>query len=405
MKNYAGPDTRILREFIDTHRDDPDFKEDCELFKPVAAGAGIIYVVDGSRPVRKVDLFEMEALRLTGRPRMAIINCKENETGYLDQWKNEFRKNFNAVRLFNAHRATYAERMILLENLKGIDQDWEPALETAISALKKDWHQRNALTAEIICDMIMDCLTYRINRKISEKADENALKKQLGEEFRTAIEKIEKTAHRKIRKNFKHNVFNYDLPPHSILHEDLFNEKTWRVLGLTPKQLITAAGVAGGTMGAMLDIAAAGLSFGIFTAIGGLAGAGWTALGGGKRLAKTKVMGVSLGGQLMRIGPIGNIQFMYVLMDRVLIYYSHIINWAHGRRDYPDKIPQPAEPQKTGFSSKWDKSVKNRYRDFYSSIRSGDEEKRTRSRRALTELLQEQLLEISHREKRYEFFA
>jgi len=402
MKNYQGPDSRILREFIDTHNDDPDFREDCELFKPVARGAGIIYVVDGSRPVRKVDLSEMEILRLTGRPRMAIINCKEDETEYLDLWKSAFRKHFNAIRLFSAHKATYAERIDLLENLKGIDQDWEPALDMVISALKEDWRQRNVLTSEIICDMTEACLTYRISKKITGKTDENSLRKQLREEYKAAIEKMEKAAHRKIRKNFKHNIFNYDLPPHSILREDLFDEKTWQVLGLTPKQLITAAVLAGGTMGAVFDFAAAGLTFGIFTALGGLAGAGWTALGGGKRLSKTKVMGLNLGGQLMRIGPIENIQFMYVLMDRALIFYSHIINWAHGRRDYPDTKSQSAKTQETGFTAQWDKRIKNRYRDFYVSIPSGDDEKRARSRKAFTELLQEQLLEISLSEKVYD---
>ena len=84
-------------------------------------GAGIIYVVDGSRPVRNVDREEMEILRLTGRPRMAIINCKDDDFTHLDSWKNEFRRSFNTNRVFNAHRATYAERILLLEALKSID--------------------------------------------------------------------------------------------------------------------------------------------------------------------------------------------------------------------------------------------------------------------------------------------
>jgi hypothetical protein len=250
--------------------------------------------------------------------------------------------------------------------------------------------------------MIEGCLTFRITKKITTETDENSLRKILREEYKTAIEKIEKAGHRKIRKNFKHNIFNYDLPPHSILHEDLFDEKTWQVLGLTPRQLITAAGLTGGTMGVVFDLATAGLSFGIFTAIGGLAGAGWTAFGGGKRLAKTKVLGLNLGGQLMRIGPIGNIQFMYVLVDRAMIFYSHIINWAHGRRDYPDTTSQSPETQKTGFTSQWNKRIKNRSRDYYVSIGLGDEEKRARSRRAFKELLQEQLLQISLSDKVYD---
>lgn len=43
---------------------------------------------------------------------------------------------------------------------------------------------------------------------------------------------------------------------------------------------------------------------------------------------------MNLGGRQIRVGPIDNIQLLYILLDRALIFYSHIINWAHGRRDY-----------------------------------------------------------------------
>ena len=399
MRNHKSSGHRLLTDFREVHIDNPDFREDCELFEPVVRGAGIIYVVDGSRPVRKVDLAEMEILRLTGRPRMAIINCKEDETGYLEQWKGEFRKHFNAIRVFNAHKATYAERIELLENLKSIDQDWAPALETVISAFRQDWQERSALTAELICNMLEDCLGYTITRNLMERTDEAALKRRIREAYDRDIEKIEKKAHQKIRRLFKHNIFNYELPPHSILHEDLFAEKTWQVLGLTPKQLIAAAAMTGGAIGAALDIAAAGLTFGIFSSIFGLLGAGWAALGGGKRLARTAVVGMTLGSQQIRIGPIENIQFMYVLLDRALIYYSHIINWAHGRRDYPPESPAVGQPAKTGYTTEWNDQTKRVCNGFYSVVRTHEFEKKEQSRKALKETLQAVLLEISQSER------
>ena len=316
MKGHEGSPGTVLRDFLERHKSDPDFRDDCELLGPVAQGAGIIYVVDGSRPLRKVDLAEMEILRLTGRPRMAIINCKEEKTAHLETWKNEFRKQFNAIRVFNANKATYAERIELLENLKSIDQDWAPALETVISAFREDWRQRNALTAAIICDTLETCLTYSLIRNYTERVTESALKERLQQDFNREIHKIERTAHQQIRRLFKHNIFDVDLPSHSILNEDLFNEKTWQFLGLTPRQLITASGMAGGAIGAAVDVAAAGLTFGIFTTIGGLLGAGWAALGGGRRLSKAKVKGLNLGGEQIRVGPIRNIQFLYILLEQ-----------------------------------------------------------------------------------------
>lgn len=401
MKGSEASGRKLLRDFREIHETNPDFREDCELIKPIERGAGIIYVVDGSRPVRRVDLAEMEILRLTGRPRMAVINCKEDETAYLDQWKSEFRKHFNAIRVFNAHMANYAERIELLENLKSIDQDWAPALETVISAFKEDWRERNARTADIICDMLEDCLEYEVTRNFTDQTDEAALKRRIREEYNQAIKKIEERAHQKIRRLFKHNIFNYELPPHSILHEDLFAEKTWQILGLTPKQLIATAALAGGTIGAALDIAAAGLTFGVFSSIGGLLGAGWAALGGGKRLARSKVVGINLGGQQIRIGPIDNIQFMYVLLDRVLIFYSHVINWAHGRRDYSSVRSVSEQPSSAGLTAAWDDKTRREFYAFYSAVRGHDFEKKGVSRSTIKELLQGVLLEISHSETRF----
>lgn len=397
LKDYKGAEDEALKAFLESHEKDPDYEEDCELLRPILRGAGIIYVVDGSRPVRNVDLAEMEILRLTGCSRMAIINCKEEETRYLDRWKNEFKKHFNAIRMFNAHRANYAERIDLLENLKGIDQDWAGALDRVIKAFQEDWDHRNLITAEIILKFMEDTLTFSLSRNISETTDEKRIKRRLQEDFNNNIEKMEKKAQAMIRRLFKHNIFNYDLPHHSILHEDLFDEKTWQVLGLTPRQLIAAAAMAGGAIGAALDVAAAGLTFGVFTAIGGLAGAGWTALGGGKRLAGAKIAGLNIGGHKIRIGPVNNIQFMYVLMDRILIFYSHIINWAHGRRDYEHKDKDSDQSGKIGFTSQWDNRTRRRCQAFFDALRSGNEEKKIRTTTDLKRLLQEILLDISRR--------
>ncbi len=395
MKDHAEYDDRIVQTFIDTHTDDPDLAQDCELLTPIAQGAGIIYVVDGSRPLRSVDKAEMEILRLTGAPRMAIINCKEKDTGYLPQWKTAFRRHFNSIRVFNAHQATYAERISLLESLKGIDQDWIAPLATVISAFKKDWAHRKALTAEIILTLLTDSIEFSITGNHTVKTDEEALKKKLFDRYAQAVGKIESVAHQQIRKLYRHNIFNYDLPPQSIVRQDLFNEKTWQVLGLTRKQLTTLAGITGGTIGAVIDIAAHGLTFGIFTLIGGAAGAGWAAFGGGRHLAETKVVGMNLGGHQIRVGPNENIQFLYILIDRALIFYAHIINWAHGRQD----ISTPAVltgnlSEKTGYTSGWNISSQRKCSAFLQASQTRDAVKKEKATRELRTLIRNELEKI-----------
>ena len=398
MRSYTGPDNEAAARFREAHLNNPDFRDDCELFVPIEEGAGIIYVVDGSRPLRSMDRAEMEVLRLTGRPRLAVINCKETDTRYLDEWRSEFRKSFNAVRVFDAHRATYAERIDLLESLKRIDQDWQPSLETVIRAFKQDWQRRNAASAEIICKMLEDALTHRLGRNFTENTDEDRLKTELAEAYNRDLARIEKKTQQKIRSLYKHNIFHVDLPAHSILHTDLFSEETWQLLGLTKRQLVTAAGLSGVAMGAALDLAAHGLSFGVFSAIGGLAGAGWAALGGAGKLVRVRVAGINLGGRQIQMGPVDSIQLLYILLDRVLIFYSHVINWAHGRRDYNgDQLP--GDGVKTGMTSQWDEATRQTCIRFFRGMRSRDEGKTEKTRQKMKVLLQKVLKDISKGER------
>ncbi|MGD9202090.1 MAG: DUF3482 domain-containing protein [Chitinispirillia bacterium] len=336
FKAYTGTEDNIVKAFINEHSDNEIFKDECELFKPVVQGAGIIYVVDGSKPVRSDDKAEMEILRLTGKPRMAIINSKAENEEYLPDWKNEFRKTFNSIRIFNSNKANYIERIALLTGLKSIDQDWESQLEKVTHAFKEDWKQRNLTASQLIFEEIENCITYSISSDFSDEKDESEERKKLIEKYQDRIKKIEHRTHNKIKKLFKHNIFNITLPEYSVLHEDLFSSKTYQVLGLTQTQLMTIAALSGGAIGALVDVAAAGISFGVFTAIGGAIGAG-SALLGGKSMSQVKIVGLPLGGNKLKVGPNENVQFLFILLDRALLYYSHVINWAHGRRDYPDR--------------------------------------------------------------------
>lgn len=396
MQEYNGPSSALVEQFRATHTTDPEFADDCELLLPVTRGAGIIYVVDGSRPLRNVDRAEMEILRLTGRPRMAIINCKQDDTGYLDEWKNEFRKHFNAVRVFNSHQATYAERIELLKSLEAIDQDWQPALETVILAFKEDWGRRNRVAAGIVGDLAEQCLTYTLARPLAENVPETKVQEQLKGEYIKKLATIEREAQQLIRRLFKHNIFQYDLPPQSILHDDLFGERTWELLGLSKGRLIVAAAMSGAALGGALDLVVGATSLGLFMAVGGVSGAGYAALGGVESLARTRVMGKKLGGQQLRIGPNRNIQFLYILLDRQLIYYSQIINWAHGRRNSSAVVAQgKGSSGKAGFTNAWEKEKKKICNDFFGAVLVGDDDKRDRAKRNLSGMIEDILDEIS----------
>ena len=372
MRAYSGPVLQMAADFIESHAHDPDFADERELLSPLADGAGIVYVADGSRPMRYVDAMEMEILRLTTLPRMAVINAKEkNRPEFADAWIIECRKHFNTLVIFDAHQATYGDRIELLESLKTIDPDQRPALTRVIAAFEKDWQQRLTDTSEIIVDLVQAAAGHTVDKTASSKAQASVVMAPLKDRFQADIHQMEKSAHKKIRRRFKHNIFSDEPPPHPILNEDLFSKKTWRVLGMKNWHLAAAGGAGGAAVGAKIDLAAAGQSLGLFTAIGGVIGAGAAALGI-KPAAKATIKGLPLGHMKIRVGPIQNDQLLYVLLDRGLIHFRQVIRRAHSRRDPSVQVEELSTANRAGLSAGMEPSARELFSRFIRAARKND---------------------------------
>lgn len=404
LQAHQGPD--MLAAFRREHAHDARYRGECELFKPLVDGSEIIYVLDASRPLRAVDIAEMEILRLTGIPRMAVINSKEEDESYVPAWRDELRKHFNAVRIFNAHRATYAERIALLDNLKSIDQEWEAPLKTVIAALEEDWLRRLNQTAWLITGLIGQCLAYRVSQDFPPEREPHDLLKKLTHAYREHITRLERDTHLKIRALFKHNIFDYHLPEQTVQGDDLFQERTWRMLGLRPFQLAAAGAVAGGGIGLGIDAAAGGASLGAFALVGGLLGAG-TALLGGKRMITYEIKGPRLGALQMKkrmgdflliVGPNKNAQFPFVLLDRALLFFTRTINWAHARRE-GNQGPAD-EPE--GFVARFSETQSKLCQAFFQAARTGDEMRMQGLEESMADMLVDFLMSLSTKEYRYD---
>ncbi|KIH78127.1 small GTP-binding protein domain-containing protein [Geoalkalibacter ferrihydriticus] len=377
MHNYSGPAEEMLADFIRTHEGDPRFSDDCELLRPLLDNAGIVYVVDGSRPLRANDEAEMEILRLTGRPRMAVINPKADETSYVAEWKAAFAKTFNANLQFNAHRATFHERITLLQALQYIEQDWGRPLARVVEALRDDWHGRLEASADAILHLLEESLTLTL-ADISEGEDESArqrLHDKLVADFQVRLSDLEQKCWKNLKARFLHNKFNADLVAETVVDKDLFAAETWQVLGLTRNQLSLALATAGAAFGAAMDGAAAGTTFGIFTLGGGLAGglAGWS---GTRPLSRLKVdLGPftrELGGCRVQVGPLRNPQLMFVLLDRALIYFQCVSNWAHARRE-ETAVALPEGKQ--GMTAGWPVERRRLFEKFQIALQKGYSDK------------------------------
>ena len=155
----------------------------------------------------------MEILRLTGLPRMAVINCKGKNEKHLDTWRAEFRKTFNAVRVFNAHTAAIKDRLDLLAALMTVDPEWEPALTHVVTALNTEWGHRLRRSVEAMADLLHFALTHSVSATLrddenKEKAEQALLKRFEGDLRAREIQAREEIRLYTLRLRFKRTTRN-----------------------------------------------------------------------------------------------------------------------------------------------------------------------------------------------------
>ncbi len=385
--DHEGLVGRFLKEFSHV----PGFEHDCELMKPLGEGAGVIFVADGSRPIGKTDLAEMEILRLVGNPRMGVINSKSEIPDHLENWKREFRKHFNATFLFDACKASFRNRIELLESLKNIEQNWNPALEKAISQIVSDRDGKRRRVADLMFEELEKSLVYKKSRLLADESKTEWVKEELEKAFREGLRSIEERAWDRILREFNHTRLHVKVSHDPVLAEDLFSEQTWQVLGLTGKQLALTAAALGAGAGVGLDVLFGGISFGVFTASGAVTGA-VAALLKGRSLAKLKLKRIPLGGYEISIGPNQNPQFPFILLDRALLLYQLIANRAHARQDYEPALTD--EAIKMGPCSQWNREQRSICVSVVNAIRSGKRKNLDSLRSKFSELLLETLVEL-----------
>ncbi len=165
------PGVEHVERFVAEKRE--EFPDECRLLEPIVEGAGVIYVVDPSKPLRDASLAEIEILRWTGRPRLAVLNCKEERAKHESEWRTRLGSAFNLVRTFNAHRARYAERRRLLVSLLEIEEHHAERIERVVESLAGEWEQRREEAAEAILDFLESALTLRVEEGGSDLELEN----------------------------------------------------------------------------------------------------------------------------------------------------------------------------------------------------------------------------------------
>ncbi len=335
-----------VAELVRAHEETGDFREERLLLAPILAGASVLYVVDGTKPFRSNYEAEMEILRWTGRPGMALVN-RIGEGDHSAEWHRALGQYFSIVRDFDALAATFEERLHLLEGFRALEPGWRAAIDEAVTALLSQRRRRRAESAAEVASLVADALTHVEELAVKDEAALAAERDRLERSFHDALRGREERARRRVEALYGHTgtVFEEASLARPVLEQDLFAEEPWRLLGLSPGQLVLASALAGATVGGALDAAVGGASFLAGTALGGALGGGAALYGVGRRFARVRAVGpgwvpgilldarrLVSGERRFRIGPHAQPNFPWVLLDRALLHYAAVVRRTHARR-------------------------------------------------------------------------
>jgi hypothetical protein len=365
----------LVAQFVETFRDRGEFADECALLEPVLAGAAILYVVDASLPYRANYEAEMEILRWSGRPGMALINRVGLED-HVEEWRRALQQYFSIVRVFDAHRSGFEERLSLLSAFRELDDRARNAIDEAISVLRSDWERRRYRSARAIAELIADALTHVEEHPLGEHDPTEPRRQAWESGFLESLRRRERSERRAIEALYRHERLERREGAIEArdFDSDLFADESRRVFGLDTWQLVRAGAVGGAAIGGTIDAATLGHSFLAGSVIGGVVG-GAAAYFGGRRAAEIKVLGRAVGGRVAIVGPIRDANFPWILVDRAIMHHDSIVHRAHAQRDV---MTLERVPGKVGASSRFDPAVQSRLGSLFAKLRrrgaTGDSE-------------------------------
>jgi len=324
----------VLRKFVFEHKESERFRDEVELLEPILNGAGIIYVVDASKPYGAEYEVEMEILRWCGQPSMAILNLI-GEEDYREEWTRALGQYFRMVRTYNPMTATHNEHTQLLESMAQLKEEWTDSIKQAITILDKLYDKKVEDSVTAIVEYMVEVLSFVHKERIADEEASEAEKEEAKEAYREKILKFEQKERKAVEKIWNHGNIEKSEATLELDRVGLFSKESASIFGLSQKELIITGASAGAITGVGFDLLVGGSSLFLGSLIGSVVG-GVGAMFGFDNLYEVKVLGQSLGKRELTIGPMQNLNFPYVLLGRSLYHASKIAKRSHAVRDSLD---------------------------------------------------------------------
>jgi len=356
----------VVQMFINEHKDDPKFNDEIELLEPILNGAGIIYVVDGSKPYGEEYEAEMEILRWTGQPSMALINHID-ESDYSEEWKRALGHYFKMVRTFNPMNTSLEQHISILESMAQLKEEWISPVKESIRLFEKYHEQMLERSSAVITKLIYKSVSM-VESLIFYGEDAREDEKHTVEEnYKERLRELERSTQKTIEAIWNHDHLQKEQQSLPLDGMDLFSEKTASVFGLTRKELLVTAAASGAATGAGVDLLFGGTTLLLGTGLGAVIG-GVGAFFTFNELSEIKVLGQPLGKRYLEMGPMENRNFPYILLGRAMYHTAKVANRSHAVRIVEEFSMD------SSFKDKWlNDDLRKSLEKYHKKFRSGKE--------------------------------
>lgn len=312
---HNGP--AILQSFLQSQQAVIEFAQEAKVIRQLLQSDLALFVIDTRTPVLEKYLDELAILRMAAKPIIPVLNFINKESD-LAPWQSALaRVNLHNSVLFDTQSTSLEHETRLLEQCIAAMPVARAPLLRLLQARERQQAFKSAAAAHLLAELLVNVGTYQT----AVHADDQNEVEQAHKNFKAVVVNAENKCLQDILAVFDFQLGDTRLEQLPITNgswqQHSFDTDAWRTLGVDA----SAGIVAGGTLGAGIDLLTGGASLGAGTLIGAMVGGVYQ---GSKKISRQ--LQIKLTGKVLMQA---NQQVLEMVLKRQLLLIKALIIRGH----------------------------------------------------------------------------
>lgn len=341
-QHKSFPPVEILEKFITTTSIDDPLEQEAKVIRQVLRSDILLYIIDVREPVLEKYLIEIEILSKAMKPIIPVFNFIADHTAELAIWRKKLAAfNIHASLEFDTVAFSFEAEKRLYQKIQSLLELHYDRLQKLIDHRAKIWDQLCLSAAKRITELIVSVACYRESKQNQSESTANSTAAQKLKDF---VRKSEQSCLRDLLTIFNFSEKDIALQKIPVSNGqwqlDIFAPGVLKAYGLD----VGSAALKGAATGAGIDLMVGGLSLGAATALGAIAGTGWSTFKRYGKEIKAKIQGSH-----WLCADENTLQILYLRQQQLLSKLMHRGHAAY----HVDQIDTATVPTAEKLPSNW----------------------------------------------------